>query len=297
MSHHQNKPLSAYTAEEILDELTRRIHCRAKPESRTILMGPPGCGKGTQSPKLVEEYCVCHLATGDMLRAAVASGSEMGKKAKEVRVGRAGCGGLSGAARVASARGWWMVRCSLHPVPPPTPHPPQVMNAGGLVSDDIVVGIIAENLTKPECAKGFVLDGFPRTVVQAEKLQSLLSAAGKAIDSVIDFEIDEDLVKARIGGRWIHKASGRSYHTLFAPPKVAGVDDETGEKLEQRADDVPETVGKRLEAFHKQTEPVLGYYRAQGKLRAVLADQAPNKVFADVKAIVDRDVASRKQLA
>jgi adenylate kinase len=185
------------------------------------------------------------------------------------------------------------------------------MAAGGLVSDDIVVGIIAENLkNRKDCAKGFVLDGFPRTVPQAEKvrplarargsgrsgrrhppscahhppthsppafapapppptpctralsqLEALLQADGKGIDAVIDFAIDDGLVKDRIGGRWVHKASGRSYHVRFNPPKVAGLDDETGEPLVQRPDDVPETVGKRLEAFHTQTAPVLGFYQ------------------------------------
>lgn len=144
---------------------------------------PAGCGKGTQSPKLVDEYCVCHLATGDMLRAAVAAGTEMGKEAD------------------------------------------RIMKAGGLVSDEVVIGIIRENLGRKECAKGFVLDGFPRTVPQAAKLEELLAADGKKIDSVIEFAIDDELLKERIGGRWIHKASGRSYHTKFAPPKVAGKDD------------------------------------------------------------------------
>ena len=161
----------------------RRIFCRGKAESRTILVGPPGCGKGTQSPKLVEEYCVCHLATGDMLRAAVSAGTEMGKEAD------------------------------------------RVMKSGGLVSDDIVVGIIKENLNSKACAKGFALDGFPRTVPQAQKLEELLAADGKAIDSVVEFAIDDELLKERISGRWVHKASGRSYHTKFNPPKVPGVDD------------------------------------------------------------------------
>ena len=159
------------------------MYCRSKPESRSVLVGPPGCGKGTQSPKLVEEYCVCHLATGDMLRAAVSAGSEMGKAADAI------------------------------------------MKAGGLVSDDVVVGIIKENLGSKACAKGFVLDGFPRTVPQAEKLGELLAASGKALDSVVEFAIDDELLKERIAGRWTHKASGRSYHTVFNPPKVAGVDD------------------------------------------------------------------------
>jgi adenylate kinase len=129
---------------------------------------------------------VCHLATGDMLRAAVSAGTAMGQEAD------------------------------------------RVMKSGGLVSDDIVVGIIRENLTSKACAKGFALDGFPRTVPQAQKLEELLAQDGKAIDSVVEFAIDDELLKARISGRWVHKASGRSYHTLFNPPKDAGKDDVRG---------------------------------------------------------------------
>ena len=156
-------------------------------------MGPPGCGKGTQSPKLVDEYCVCHLATGDMLRAAVAAGTPTGKEAEKV------------------------------------------MKAGGLVSDDIVVNIIRENLGAKSCSKGFVLDGFPRTVPQAEKLSELLANDGKSITSVIEFAIDDKLLTDRIGGRWIHKASGRSYHVTNAPPKVPGKDDVRRAAAAQRA--------------------------------------------------------------
>lgn len=278
-------------SEPILNSLSRR----ALPRRRTILVGPPGCGKGTQSPKLVDEYCVCHLATGDMLRAAVSAGTEMGKEAD------------------------------------------RVMKAGGLVSDDIVVGIIRENLGSKACSKGFALDGFPRTVPQAEKLAELLAADGKAITSVVEFAIDDELLKERIGGRWIHKGSGRSYHTLFNPPKVSGKDDVrgwgalrrrsacarppragshaharraslrrgvlarshpprppphaqlTGEELIQRSDDKPETVGARLAGYHAQTTPVLDYYKKQGKLRTINADQKIDKVWGEVKSIIDKD--------
>jgi adenylate kinase len=139
--------LSDYTAQEILAELQRRLYCRGKKESRTILIGAPGSGKGTQSPKIVDEFCVCHLATGDMLRAAVTAGSDMGKAAKAV------------------------------------------MDAGGLVSDDIVVGIIAENLKRKDCAKGFVLDGFPRTVPQAEKVRHVKRGRGSALAGAAEDEL------------------------------------------------------------------------------------------------------------
>lgn len=126
-----------------------------------------------------------------------------------------------------------------------------------------MVGIIRENLSRKDCEKGFVLDGFPRTVAQAEKLSELLKASGKDINSVIEFAIDDELLKERIGGRWTHKSSGRSYHVTFNPPKVPFTDDATGEPLMQRPDDKPETVGARLETYHKQTTPVLDYYAKQ----------------------------------
>ena len=125
--------------------------------------------------------------------------------------------------------------------------------------------------------------------IRPPQLEGLLAADGKAVDSVIDFAIDDGLVKERIGGRWIHKESGRSYHVKFNPPKVPGVDDLTGEPLMQRADDKPETVGKRLAAFHEQTAPVLDFYRSRGKLSAINADQAIDRVWGDVRGIIDRD--------
>ena len=129
------------------------------------------------------------------------------------------------------------------------------------------------------------------------QLEGLLQADGKAIDAVIDFAIDDELLKARIGGRWVHKASGRSYHTEFAPPKVPGLDDVTGEPLMQRPDDVPETVGKRLAAFHEQTAPVLGFYAARGRLSTINADAPIGTVWADVKGIIARDAGTGAKAA
>jgi adenylate kinase len=212
-----------------------------------VLLGPPGCGKGTQSPIVKDEYCLCHLATGDLLRAAVRDGTDMGKRAKAA------------------------------------------MESGALVTDDIVIGIIKDAIKSPECRRGFILDGFPRTVVQAEKLDEMLAISNTEVDKVVNFNIPDHVLVERISGRRIHVASGRSYHLKFNPPRVADRDDVTGEPLIQRKDDNVATLGARLDAFHKQTQPVIDYYNRKGKLVEVDANAAMNNVTAQIRSSLGRD--------
>mmetsp|Transcript_17353 Transcript_17353/g.25345 ORF Transcript_17353/g.25345 Transcript_17353/m.25345 type:complete len:243 (-) Transcript_17353:199-927(-) len=234
--------LANVSTQALLDEINKRIYCADKTPRRTIFIGPPGAGKGTQAPMIRDKYCLCHLATGDMLRAAVRSGSEMGKQVKSI------------------------------------------MEQGALVSDDIVVGVIKEAIQQPECAKGFILDGFPRTTVQAEKLDALLASEGADIDKVVNLVVEDDLLLKRITGRLTHPASGRSYNIYFNPPKEEGKDDLTGEPLVKRADDSADKLANRLKAFHAQTQPVIDYYAAKKKVTNIDAAQAMGKVTEDVQA-------------
>ena len=181
---------------------------------RLILLGPPGAGKGTQAGFITERFSIPQISTGDMLRAAIRAGTELGLAAKKV------------------------------------------MDAGQLVSDDIIIGLVKERLKQPDCAKGYLLDGFPRTIAQADALK----AAGIGIDYVLEIDVADEEIVTRMSGRRVHVASGRTYHVKFNPPKVEGKDDVTGEALIQRDDDKAETVQKRLEVYRSQTLPLVEYY-------------------------------------
>ena len=182
---------------------------------RIILLGAPGVGKGTQAKFLCEHFGIPQISTGDMLRAAVAAGTELGKQAKAI------------------------------------------MDAGGLVSDDIIIGLVKDRLTQPDCAKGCLFDGFPRTIPQAQAMVD----ADIAVDHVIEIDVDDEEIVARLSGRRVHPGSGRIYHVEHNPPKTEGVDDETGEALIQRDDDKEETVRKRLQVYQDQTRPLVDFYR------------------------------------
>jgi adenylate kinase len=194
---------------------------------RLILLGGPGAGKGTQANYIKERYQIPQISTGDMLRAAVKAGTELGKKAKSF------------------------------------------MDSGGLVPDEVIIGLVKERIKEPDCQKGFLFDGFPRTIPQADAMK----AAGVVIDAVVEIDVpDEEIIK-RMSGRRAHLASGRTYHVIFNPPKVEGKDDVTGEPLIQREDDKEETVRKRLEVYHAQTEPLVAYYQKWAQSGAPRAPQ------------------------
>ena len=186
---------------------------------RLILLGPPGAGKGTQAAYIMEKYNIPQISTGDMLRAAVKAGSELGRQAKSF------------------------------------------MDSGGLVPDDVIIGLVKERIQENDCKNGFLFDGFPRTIPQADALRE----AGVEIDFVVEIDVDDEEIIKRLSGRRVHPDSGRTYHIDFNPPKTAGIDDVTDEPLIQRDDDKEDTIKKRLEVYHEQTELLVGYYSTQAQ--------------------------------
>ena len=206
-----------------------------------ILLGPPGCGKGTQSQKLIREFGFVQLSTGDMLRAAISKGTEIGMQAKSI------------------------------------------IDKGELVSDEIVIGIVRDRIFSTECECGYMLDGFPRTLAQAEKLDQILSDRNQKIDVVFRLCVPDYMAIRRIAGRRFHIKSGRSYNIEYNPPKIEGRDDITGEKLVQRADDKEEIVQSRLNTYHELTEPLVRYYQKQDILKAIDGTGLPENIYAEIK--------------
>ncbi|SUZ30506.1 Adenylate kinase [Roseibaca ekhonensis] len=215
-----------------------------------ILLGPPGAGKGTQARMLEQTFGLVQLSTGDLLRAAVAAGTDAGKQAKAV------------------------------------------MDAGGLVSDEIVLAILRDRMGDPDCAKGVILDGFPRTAGQAEALDALLAEQGMTLGAAISLEVDDAAMVERVSGRYTCAACGEGYHDSFKTPAIEGVCDACGATdFKRRADDNAETVGARLSAYHDQTAPLIAYYDGKGALKRVDAMGEIDRIASDLGAIVTKVTA------
>ncbi|MFC0477028.1 adenylate kinase [Robertmurraya beringensis] len=209
-----------------------------------VLMGLPGAGKGTQAEKIVEKYSIPHISTGDMFRAAMKEGTELGLKAKSF------------------------------------------MDQGALVPDEVTIGIVRERLSKDDCQKGFLLDGFPRTVAQAEALENMLTELDKKIDYCLNIDVDHNILMERLTGRRICKECGATYHLVFNPPAKDGTCDRCGGELYQRADDNEETVHNRLEVNIQQSEPLLHFYETKGYLKNINGQQDINDVFKDIDSLL-----------
>ena len=210
-----------------------------------ILLGAPGAGKGTQAERIVAKSGLPHISTGEMLRAAVAQGTDMGLAAQKS------------------------------------------MEAGALVPDEVVIGVVRDRLAQADAQKGFLLDGFPRTIEQAEHLDVMLADGGRAVTHVILIDVPEDELVRRLAGRRMCRGCGKGYHVVFDPPKAEGACDVCGSELYQRTDDNEETVRHRLEVYRAQTEPLVGYYEGHGVLRSAYGGgKMPDDVFAQVQALL-----------
>ncbi len=207
---------------------------------RTILLGPPGAGKGTQAVKIVEKYNIPHISTGDIFRKNIKEGTDLGKRAQEY------------------------------------------MNKGELVPDDLVIEIATTRLLEDDCKNGFLLDGFPRTVYQAEKLDEFLNAHGQKLDKVLDIQVEAEELMTRLTGRRVCKACGASYHIVNIPSKKEGICDVCGGELIQRADDTEETVKNRIEVYNQQTMPLVEYYEKAGNIAHIDGATGLDNVFADI---------------
>ena len=211
---------------------------------KIIMLGAPGAGKGTQAKKIADKYGIPHISTGDIFRANIKNGTELGKKAKAY------------------------------------------MDQGALVPDELVVDLVADRVKQPDCEKGYVLDGFPRTIPQAESLDKVLASMGQKIDYAINVEVPDKNIVRRMSGRRACVGCGATYHIVYAPTKTEGVCDRCGEKLILRDDDKPETVTKRLSVYHEQTQPLIEYYGKQGSLKEVDGTMDMEDVFADICKIL-----------
>lgn len=210
---------------------------------KLMIMGPPGAGKGTQAEGLVKDLQITHVSTGDMFRAAIKEGTDMGKEAKKY------------------------------------------MDKGALVPDSVVVGMVKDRISQPDCAKGFLLDGFPRTVAQAEALDKTFAELGIKADGVINIDVPRERLMARLTGRRICRACGASYHVIFNKPETEG-QCKCGGELYQRSDDNEVAVGNRLDIYESETQPLIDYYAKQGLLKNINGDQDIKKVLEDVLASV-----------
>jgi adenylate kinase len=213
-------------------------------ELNLILLGPPGSGKGTQGERLQEDFRLPYYATGDILRAAVREGTDLGREAQEY------------------------------------------MDRGDLVPDEVIVGVIAERVVSPEAADGFILDGFPRTIPQAEALESRMAELGREITAAILIEVPDEAVVRRLGGRRTCVKNGHVFHVEFDPPKNEGVCDVCGARLEIRDDDKPEVIRHRLEQYHSKTEPLISYYEGRSLLRRVDGSLPPDDVGDRIRALI-----------